>query len=102
LGLPYRDPLHVSQPRLAEALPSAENGLWKLLPDGRMETVWQLRPNIVWHDGTPLTSDDFAFALRVSAHREIGLVNPPALSLIESVETPDARTILARWKEPFI
>jgi hypothetical protein len=24
--------------QLAEAVPSIENGLWKILPDGRMET----------------------------------------------------------------
>ncbi|MEA2642724.1 MAG: hypothetical protein QOF51_4118, partial [Chloroflexota bacterium] len=28
------------RPELAEAVPSAENGLWKVFPDGRMETTW--------------------------------------------------------------
>lgn len=101
-GAAYLDDRDAFQPRLAEALPSAENGLWKLLPDGRMETVWQLRPNISWHDGTQLSAEDLAFALKVGADREIGIVNPPALSIIESVETPDARTIVVRWREPFI
>src|SRR5689334_3681547 len=30
------------RPQLAEAVPSVENGLWKLLPDGRMETTWKI------------------------------------------------------------
>ena len=30
------------QPLLGEAVPSLENGLWKLLPDGRMETTWRI------------------------------------------------------------
>ena len=34
------------QPVLAQAVPSVENGLWKLLPDGRMETTWKIRPNV--------------------------------------------------------
>src|SRR5438034_7030026 len=39
------------RPELAEAVPSVENGRWRLFPDGRMETTWQLRPGIRWHDG---------------------------------------------------
>lgn len=41
------------QPQLAAAVPSLENGLWKLLPDGRMETRWPIRPSAAWHDATP-------------------------------------------------
>src|SRR5690242_9181946 len=28
---------------LAEAVPTVENGLWKVLPDGTMETRWTIR-----------------------------------------------------------
>ena len=44
-------------PVLAEAVPTAENGLWNLLPDGRMETTWRIRENARWHDGQPITPD---------------------------------------------
>lgn len=101
-GAAYLDEQDVLQPRLAEAVPSAENGLWKVLPDGRMETTWHLKPNILWHDGTPLSAEDFAFAVKVNANKEIGMVNPDALAMIESVETPDPRTIVVRWREPYI
>src|SRR5947209_55451 len=40
-------------PRLAEAVPSLDNGLWVLDPDGRMETTYKIRPNAQWHDGHP-------------------------------------------------
>src|SRR5436305_10701432 len=43
---------------LAEAVPSLDNGLWKISDDGRMETTWRLRPNARWHDGTPFTAAD--------------------------------------------
>ena len=39
-------------PRLAEDVPSTTNGLWKVLPNGRMETTWKIRQNARWHDGT--------------------------------------------------
>src|SRR6266545_1802406 len=54
-GLSINDHRGVLQPQLAEAVPSIENGLWKLLPDGRMETTWRLRDGVRWHDGTALT-----------------------------------------------
>ena len=44
-------------PRLAEAVPTAENGLWVVQPDGRMETTWRIRSGAYWHDGTPLTAE---------------------------------------------
>src|SRR3954447_21602264 len=38
--------------QLAEAIPSLENGLWKVFPDGHMETTWKIRQGAAWHDGT--------------------------------------------------
>src|SRR5438067_819778 len=39
------------QPQLVESVPSLDNGLWKVNPDGTMETTWKLKPNLKWHDG---------------------------------------------------
>ena len=41
-GLSQVDAGGVLRPVLAEVVPSLENGLWKLLPDGRMETTWRI------------------------------------------------------------
>src|SRR4051812_17450148 len=49
-----------TRPYLAEALPQLNTDTWRVLSDGRMETVWKLRPNLTWQDGTPLTAEDFA------------------------------------------
>src|SRR5207249_10538493 len=61
----------ILHPLLAKEIPSLENGLWKLLPDGRMQTTWNLRPEATWHDGSPFTSDDLAFTLQISRDREM-------------------------------
>src|SRR5438132_886348 len=37
MGFTILDPDGVRRPMLAEAVPTIENGLWKLLTDGRME-----------------------------------------------------------------
>src|SRR6266508_944229 len=43
---------------LAESIPSIADGTWTINPDGTMETTWRLRPNLKWHDSTPVISDD--------------------------------------------
>jgi ABC-type transport system substrate-binding protein len=64
-GLTWTNDQGARVPQLADAVPTAENGLWKVLPDGRMETTWTIRSGAAWHDGTPVTSDDLAFTALV-------------------------------------
>ena len=82
-SLSYLDADKVSHPWLLEALPTVENGLWQVFPDGRMEVTWRLRPGIKWHDGVPMTVDDLRFTLDVYRDREIGAVALPGLALVE-------------------
>jgi peptide/nickel transport system substrate-binding protein len=89
-------------PRLAEAVPSVENGLWKVFPDGRMETTWRIRPNAAWHDGRPLAAQDLAFTLRVGRDRDLPNFADVAYQSIEQVDTPDPRTLIVTWSQPFI
>ena len=89
-------------PRLAEAVPTVENGLWKVFPDGRMETTWKIRPNAQWHDGAPFTADDLAFTAQVVQNREIGVFRDRAYENLEGVDAIDPQTVTARWKVPFI
>lgn len=90
------------EPRLAEAVPTTENGLWVVLPDGRMTTTWKLRPNVLWHDRTPVTVDDFLFTYRVFSDPELPITAPRMLRFVEKVEASDARTIVATWKSTYI
>jgi hypothetical protein len=52
-------------PYLAEALPQLNTETWKVLPDGTMETIYRLKPNLTWHDGHPLSAEDFTFSWQV-------------------------------------
>ena len=56
-GLTAEDERGQRLPVLAEAVPSIENGLWTLNPDGSMVTTWHLRDGAVWQDGMPITAD---------------------------------------------
>lgn len=90
------------RPQLAEAVPSLENGLWKLLPDGRMETTWKIRPGAVWHDGTPVTSADLVFTAMTGHDREVPGFSNVLNTMIESADAPDRTTFVAIWKGPVI
>src|SRR4029450_7755594 len=67
----------------------------------RMETTFRLRPNLTWHDGTPLSGGDFIFAWRVYTNPELGTAASPPHTLMEDVSAPDDRTIVIRWKRPY-
>lgn len=85
-------------PYLAEALPALNTESWVVFPDGRMETRYRLKPNLVWHDGTPLTADDFAFAFQ-AAKPAVGFRTGVApYSVMDEVLAPDPRTLIIRWK----
>lgn len=67
--------------------------------DGRMETTYLLRPNLTWHDGTPLVAEDFAFARRVVTDPQSAVFTfQPEDRQIEEIVTPDPRTVVFRWR----
>ena len=73
---------------------------WEMSPDGLTYT-FKLKPNIKFHDGTPMTSADVK-----ASYERIG--NPPkgvvsirkaAYDDIASIETPDPQTVVFKLKE---
>ena len=64
--------------------------------------TFKLRPNVTFHDGTPLTSED------VAANYD-WMINPPSgavssrqgiLAGVDKIETPDAQTVVFKLKHP--
>jgi peptide/nickel transport system substrate-binding protein len=89
--------------QLAEATPTLDNSLWKLFPDGRMETTWTIRDGARWQDGTPLTTDDLLFTMTIARDvPEFGSGKNSGYSYIESAQAKDARTLVMTWKAPYI
>jgi peptide/nickel transport system substrate-binding protein len=101
-GMSVQDNTGIYRPQLAEAVPSLENGLWQLRPDGRMETTWNIRPDAQWHDGNPVTPQDLIFAAAVNQDRDLQITRHKGLALIESMEATGPRTIMVRWSQPYI
>lgn len=97
--LTARDNRGVKIPRLAAALPELNTDTWRVLPDGKMETIYRLRSGLTWHDGTPLTANDFVFTWRVLNVPDMGGGVLPQ-RLMEDVVAPDELTLLVKWKGP--
>jgi peptide/nickel transport system substrate-binding protein len=101
-GFAIPDDRGVLQPILAEAVPTVENGLWVLSPDGRMETTWKLRRNLRWHDGTPFTAEDVVFTGRLGRDPDLVTFRHPGFELVESIDATDPNTVVVRWREPYV
>lgn len=89
------------QPRLVERVATVENGDWKMTPDGKMELTWKLRPDVRWHDGTALTSDDIVLSFKIATDPEMAL-GTSVLRQISEVVALDPQTIVVRWKNVYI
>lgn len=103
----YNPPLaggrEVQLPLMAEQVPTVANGQWKVLPDGRMETIWRLKPGILWHDGAPFTADDILFTFQVGGDRDLPFYSPSAArQQVDHAEALDDRSVVFHWKGPFI
>jgi peptide/nickel transport system substrate-binding protein len=86
-----------ARPYLAASLPQLNTDSWKVSPDGRMETTYKLNPGLTWHDGQPLTADDFVFAQRVYGNRAFTIFTDEPQDRIENVSAPDPQTVVIQW-----
>jgi peptide/nickel transport system substrate-binding protein len=86
------------RPVLVSEIPSLENG--GISADGRVITL-TLRDDIVWSDGEPITSDDFAFTYQMIVSPNNTVASTYPYDELESLETPDARTVVMTFTEPF-
>ncbi|HZT05743.1 MAG TPA: ABC transporter substrate-binding protein [Chloroflexota bacterium] len=101
-GLVITDDSGLLRPLLGEAVPSLDNGLWQVFPDGSMQTTLKIRPRAVWHDGAPLTADDLVFTAALAQDRELAVFHHVGFDSIERLEIVDPRTVLVHWKRPYI
>lgn len=91
----------VASPLLAAELPSRDNGSWVVNPGGTMETTWKIKPNAKWHDGQPVVSDDFVFALRVYLDDAMPIADRTPEQFMERIEPVDEKTFVIHWKQSY-
>ena len=89
------------EPQLATDLISVDNGTWRINPDGSMDTIWRLRPNVTWHDGTQFTAEDLLFGFTVKKDPAVPWRSSGPAELMESAQAVDAQTFAVRWASPY-
>lgn len=85
-------------PVLVTEIPNAENG--GISEDGRTIT-FNLRDDIVWSDGTPITAEDFVFTYEMTIDPANIVSSTYPYDNIESIEAPDPQTVVVTFAEPF-
>jgi peptide/nickel transport system substrate-binding protein len=88
---------------LCAELPSVDSGTVKIeerppaLPG--MAVTIKLRPGLKWGDGTPVTSRDIAFTVRVGRDPQSGFANTRTWGKVERVEVIDDLTVVLHLDE---
>ncbi|MEW6094852.1 MAG: peptide ABC transporter substrate-binding protein [Chloroflexota bacterium] len=85
-------------PVLITEMPSMENG--GISADGTVLTL-NLRDDIFWSDGEPITSDDFVFTWEMAIAPTNTVASAYPYSEAASVEALDAQTVVVTFAEPF-
>jgi peptide/nickel transport system substrate-binding protein len=85
-------------PQLAQKVPTTQDGDWKVNPDGTMEITWRIKPGAVWHDGTPLTAEDFVFGYEVVTDRRLAVAGLGEVLNVSEARALDPQTLLVSWK----
>jgi peptide/nickel transport system substrate-binding protein len=84
-------------PRIASKIPSLQDGDWKINADGSMDVTWKLRSDVRWHDGAPLTADDFAFGYRLALDKRLAVPAVGDLVNVTEVQAVDPYTLAVHW-----
>jgi peptide/nickel transport system substrate-binding protein len=93
-GLAGFDEKGVVFPRLAEAIPTVENGG---ISADLTQITWKLKAGLLWSDGTPVTSADAKFTWEYCTHPEGGCAQAARYEGITAIETPDDLTIVIKF-----
>jgi peptide/nickel transport system substrate-binding protein len=92
------DDANAPYPHLVTEIPSMANG--GVSDDGLVITM-HLRDDIVWSDGTPITSADFSFTFDMIMSEANTVSSQYPYYYLDSVEAPDDLTVVMSFSEPF-
>lgn len=86
-------------PWIAKEIPTTANG--GISADGKAIT-YNLRDDVKWSDGTPLTADDYVFTYQMFlSDKNTVASRDPFDTAVEKVEAKDPHTLVVTFKEPY-
>ena len=71
---------------------------WTVSPDGKTIT-FKLQQGVKFHDGNPFTSEDVKFSI-LDVLKKVHPRGVNTFRAVESIDTPDASTVILRLSEP--
>ncbi len=95
-GLTENDPDGNYVPILAADLPTLENGG---VSQDLTTVTWKLKPDVVWSNGEPFTSEDVKFTWQAAVHPANGAILAGRYAQIADIQTPDPHTVVITYKE---
>lgn len=84
-------------PRLAESIPTVENGG---VAADLTSITWKLKPGLLWSDGTPVTSADVKFTWEYCTAEGGGCAQGAKYEGVKAVDTPDDLTVVVSFEGP--
>jgi peptide/nickel transport system substrate-binding protein len=84
-------------PVLAAEVPTLQNG--GIARDG-LSVTWKLKRNVQWHDGKPLTADDFVFTWEYAADPATTAITSGTYKDVARIDKLDAHTIKIVYQKP--
>jgi len=87
--------------RLAERVPSLDDGSISILPDGRMRVVYRLRRDVTWQDGAPFTANDLVFSHKFLVDPGLPVTLKETAAKIQAVEAVDDWTAALIFAQPY-
>ncbi|MER3436678.1 MAG: hypothetical protein C4346_03135 [Chloroflexota bacterium] len=95
-GLTENDPDGNYVPVLAAELPTLENGG---ASQDLTTVTWKLKPDVVWSNGEPFTSEDVKFTWQAAINPANGAILAGRYAQIADIQTPDPHTAVITYKE---
>src|SRR5262245_61827758 len=72
---------------------------WKISPDNLTYT-FQLRPDVKWHDGKPLTAEDVKFTFEKILDPQVNSRLSSYFQAVKEVQIPGPQTVVFKLKDP--
>ncbi len=88
----YHDHPPTFAPALAQSWDFSENGL---------ELTFQLRRDLIWSDGEPVTADDVVFTWQAQISEEVGWYGAYTKDFIDSVEKIDSHSVRFKFSQMY-
>jgi peptide/nickel transport system substrate-binding protein len=97
-GLLVVKPDFTYAPRLAEKVPTKENGL---VTENPFTVTFKIKKEAKWSDGKPITSADVVFTWQTIMDERWKIASTVGYDKIKRIETPDDKTVKIVFKEPY-